>query len=140
MAKKTIMDDLISAPWWVSLILAAVTYVFLKFWLPTAEFTNPGFHIMAGALPPFAGFAASIFILTAAVSALHSWRKGKLIERQNGIDSIRNLSWKDFEYLVSEAFKRKGYSVAENPSSGPDGGIDLVLEKGPEKMLVQCKN
>ena len=49
------------------------------------------------------------------------------------------MSWREFELLVGEAFRLQGYRVAELGGSGPDGGIDLVLTKGSEKFLVQCK-
>lgn len=32
-----------------------------------------------------------------------------------------------------------GPRVSEQGGAGPDGGIDLVLSKGSEKFLVQCK-
>jgi len=121
-------------------MLAAVTYFSLKYWLPTVEFKSQAFKGMVGAFPNVAGIFAAIFIMGAAISAFHSWRKGELIESQTSVKSIQSLSWKEFEYLVSEAFERKGFDVTENRSSGADGGIDLVLFKNAEKVLVQCKN
>lgn len=41
--------------------------------------------------------------------------------------------------LVGEAFRLQGYEVTELGGEGPDGGVDLVLRKGKEKFLVQCK-
>ena len=41
--------------------------------------------------------------------------------------------------LVGEAFRLQGYRVLETGGDGADGGIDLVLAKGTEKFLVQCK-
>lgn len=41
--------------------------------------------------------------------------------------------------LVGEGFKRRGYGVCETGGGGADGGVDLVLTKGGEKFLVQCK-
>lgn len=41
--------------------------------------------------------------------------------------------------LVGEAFRMRGFSVAETGGGGPDGGIDLELRKGSEVFLVQCK-
>ncbi|MGH9351399.1 MAG: restriction endonuclease [Terriglobia bacterium] len=32
------------------------------------------------------------------------------------------MSWAAFEQLVGEAFRRRGFSVAENITGGPDGG------------------
>jgi restriction system protein len=44
-----------------------------------------------------------------------------------------------FERLVSEAYRLQGYAVTEVGGGGADGGVDLVLSKGGEKFLVQCK-
>src|SRR5258708_15004030 len=49
------------------------------------------------------------------------------------------MSWREFETLVGEGFRRRGYSVKETGGGGPDGGVDLVLSKDGEKTLVQCK-
>lgn len=50
------------------------------------------------------------------------------------------LSWSEFEQLVAELFRRQGYAITENLIGGPDGGVDLVLRKGSERTLVQCKH
>jgi restriction system protein len=39
---------------------------------------------------------------------------------------------------VGEAYRRQGY-VVEETRAGADGGVDLVLHRGDEKTLVQCK-
>lgn len=138
--KSSILDDLATLPWWLNLILAVVAYFTLKYGVPTVEFKSPIFQGIASALPNMAGMFAAIFCMVAATSAFHSWRKGELLESQTSIKSIQSLSWKEFEYLISEAYKRKGFSVSENMAAGPDGGIDLVLFKEGEKTLIQCKN
>ncbi len=56
-----------------------------------------------------------------------------------GLDDIQALSWRQFESIVGEAFRRQGYSVAENAVDGADGGIDLALRKDGQKFVVQCK-
>jgi restriction system protein len=53
--------------------------------------------------------------------------------------SLDGMTWQEFELLVGEAFRQKGYKVAELGGAGPDGGVDLVLTKGSERFLVQCK-
>ena len=42
--------------------------------------------------------------------------------------------------MVGEAFRRQGYAVEERGGSSPDGGVDLVLRKGGQKTIVQCKH
>lgn len=49
------------------------------------------------------------------------------------------MSWQQFETLVGEGFRRRGYSVKETGGGGPYGSVDLVLSKNGEKTLVQCK-
>jgi restriction system protein len=66
-------------------------------------------------------------------------RKRRLFDKQNSIDTVRNLNWKEFEELVGEAYRRQGYTVIENSGYGPDGGIDLMLKKDGELIVVQCK-
>jgi len=138
--KKSILDDLITLPWWLNLIVAAVVYFGLKYYVPTIEFKSPAFQVFGKSFPNVAGLFASIFVLTAAISAFHAWRKGELLDRQTSVKSIKDLPWKDFEYLVSEAYRRQGYSVQENLAGGSDGGVDLVLSKDGDRTLVQCKN
>jgi restriction system protein len=138
--RNSLLDDLMTLPWWFNLALAAVVYFGLKFYLPTVEFQSPAFQGIGKVFPNMAGMFASIFVFTAALSAYHAWRRGELLDRQTSVKSIKAVSWKDFEYLVSEAYRRQGYSVQENTGSGADGGVDLVLGKDGKRILVQCKN
>lgn len=61
------------------------------------------------------------------------------VSQSKSADALDNMSWREFEVLVGEAFRLQGYRVSEHGGVGPDGGIDLVLSKGSEKFLVQCK-
>jgi restriction system protein len=127
--KSSLLDDLITLPWWFNLALAGVVYFGLKYYLPTIEFKNPAFQGISKAFPNMAGMFACIIVLTAAISAFHAWRRGELLDRQTSVKSIKAIDWKDFEYLVSEAYRRQGYSVQENTDGGADGGIDLVADR-----------
>lgn len=53
---------------------------------------------------------------------------------------MARMSWREFEMLVGEGFRQQGYQVTELGGDGPDGGVDLVLRKGSEVFLVQCKH
>jgi restriction system protein len=79
-------------------------------------------------------------IAAAVFSLFNQLRKGKMLENQTGLDSIQDLSWRQFEELVGEVFRRQGYLVLENPSEGVDGGIDLRLRKNGQMTFVQCKH
>jgi restriction system protein len=62
-----------------------------------------------------------------------------LFNSAQDIEDIRAMSWREFERLVGEAYRRQGYRVEETGGGGADGGIDLVLHGGGQKIIVQCK-
>lgn len=133
------LDILAQMPWWVSVVVAAAVFVSLRFILPAMFGADSVAYILVTALSRNAALLAAVFLLPGVVSIVRSARKGRMLEAQTGIDSIRSLSWARFEELLAEAFKRQGYSVLENLYGGADGGIDLVIRKGRETYLVQCK-
>jgi restriction system protein len=138
--KRSGIEQLIELPWWLNLVLGGIVYALLRFGLPGMPFESAAFPGLAKVGPTFANWAAAIFGFAAALSLLLQFMRGRLIDRQTNIDSIQDLSWHKFEILLSEAFRRQGYTVKENSSAGPDGGIDLVLTKDGATTLVQCKN
>jgi restriction system protein len=141
MAKRndSILDNLAFLPWWVSVTFAAVMYVSLKYLAPLIIFKDWMFKGIPAAAPSLAPLAG-IFLLPAAVSAVNSWRKGQLFKNQNGIVTLKYIDWREFEELVGEAYRRQGYSVTETGGGGADGGVDLILRKKGEHLLVQCKH
>lgn len=79
------------------------------------------------------------FIFGAILSVFNSKKRSKLLDEQSSFESIRSMSWQNFELLVGEAFRRQGYQVRELGGGGPDGGVDLLLFKDGKKSIVQCK-
>ena len=60
-----------------------------------------------------------------------------------GFELLRNLrisSWQEFERVVAEVFRRRGYSLIEQDGNQPNGDIDLILRKDGEVILVQCRH
>ncbi|MDG6025715.1 MAG: DUF2034 domain-containing protein [Candidatus Brocadia sp.] len=137
---RTILDNLVWLPWWINVILAVVVYLSFRYWIPSIAFQNPFYKDIAMTLLSFAPVSGGLLLLVAALSAFNAWRKGRLLEQQNGIETIRTVSWLEFEELVGEAYRRKGYAVTETGEGGADGGVDLLLRKGGKKLLVQCKH
>jgi len=54
------------------------------------------------------------------------------------LDDLNRLTGKQFEELIGSLFARDGYTVRHCGGSGDDG-IDLVLQMGQTKDVVQCK-
>lgn len=56
----------------------------------------------------------------------------------SGAALIQGMGWTQFELMVAEGFRQRGYVVSE---TGGGGGraVDMVLARGHERFLVDCK-
>lgn len=137
--KNTSFADLLfQAPWWVSVITAAITYFLMGHFLPSIETNNQLINMIFKALAIPAPYFAIFILFIAPFSFFNARRKAKQLDTQKSIETIRQLHWRNFEELVAEAYRRQGYRVTEG-GFGADGGIDLELRKSEERVLVQCK-
>lgn len=83
-----------------------------------------------------------VFLLGALISFFKSRKRARLYEEVTftpNENALFNMSWQEFELLVEEYFRRRGYSTDHNGGGGADGGVDIVLTSKNEKYLVQCK-
>jgi restriction system protein len=92
-----------------------------------------------GMLAPLAWMLLVGCWIGALASFFNRGKRRRLLDSQTGIDSLRRMSWRQFEQLAGEAFRRQGYTIEETGLGGADGGIDLVLRKNGKTTLVQCK-
>jgi restriction system protein len=137
--RESVLELLVMAPWWASVLMSAGAFVFVAYIIPAILGQQHRlFGPLARQLPSLAPMVALVFLLPAPVSAFRQWRARQLLHSHTGLDSIRAMSWQRFETLVAEAYRRAGYSVEETGGGGPDGGIDLIARKGGT-FLVQCK-
>jgi len=133
-----LFDLLIDVPWWLSVLFAGIAYSLFVYVFPLIESSNPFINMFKGALTSVGPFLSGLLLLPAPFAFFNRRRKKQLLDVQSDIDSIKALSWKAFEELVAEAYRRQGYRVIEN-GFGPDGGIDVKLIKDNKVSLVQCK-
>ena len=153
--KQNPIEDVIAItsklPWWVGVVFAIAAYVWLH-GIATSEVAataQPGqmgqlvgqtlFKTLAMGgqyLLPFA------FLVGAAMSVFGRYKRRALHEQVAASPdrgALNDMSWQQFEALVGEAFWRKGYAVTETGGGGADGGVDLMLKREGETVLVQCK-
>ena len=83
-----------------------------------------------------AGYCVTIVAVAGQLKRMGWWR---LLQSGHSLDAIRSLSWRDFERVVAAAFTQKGWSAELVGQQGPDGGLDLVLRRGKQVAIVQCK-
>jgi restriction system protein len=137
---------LAAMPWPVPLVLGVIGFVGVRYGIGWAMSTSQnailaglGRQLSNGVYALLAWAVLGICWLAALASYISAKRRRRLLETQTDLESIRALSWRQFELLVGEAFRRQGYAVQETGLGGADGGIDLVLRKAGKLTLVQCK-
>jgi len=130
---------LLESPWWVSVAIGVVVFIAMRWAIPAAIASNPAAKPFAIALPRLAPISMMLFGLFAVASALFEIKRRRLVDEQTSLDSLRKTSWKDFEFLVAEAFRRQSFQTEYSLGRGADGGIDLTLRKDGRKSVVQCK-
>lgn len=150
--KRSTLEDLMDltaiAPWWVGVVLAVVSYVGLHVYAGRPLVVQPGqpAGIMTTAI--WRGLATAgqyilpiIFLAGAGLSAYRRRQATQLHgEAASRADGVAQMSWQEFEVLVGEYFRRQGFAAVNNFEAGPDGGVDVLLKKGADRYLVQCKH
>ena len=153
--RTSLLDDLTEIvarmPWWAGVALALVSYLVLHSF---AEQRVPPATLAPGQIgdavartlgKTFATFGQYLLPFVCLLGALSSFlarrRREQLVSEaaRGGADALDGMDWREFEMLVGEAYRLQGYRVMETGGGGADGGVDLVLSKGGEKFLVQCK-
>ncbi len=138
-------------PWWVGIALAVGIYLLLHDWAgrPVPVSTQPGqlgamvTQAMWRSLASVGQYILPVICLVGAGAS--AWRRNRRqrliadVAQSLAADVLDGMGWHEFEKLVGEAFRLQGYRVAETGGGGADGGVDLLLTKGTEKFLVQCK-
>lgn len=142
--RKSFFVELVDVPWWFSLVLAAAAWLLGELVGAYGESlagaaANQVVSAVMGAVILFLRIWALVFCVTAVVSFFRRWGRARLLKTRTDLQSIRDLSWQDFERYVGEAYRRLGYTVEET-GPGADGGVDLIARKNGEKVLVQCKH
>lgn len=138
-------------PWWMGVVFAAAAYFGLHSMAAhdASDLAQPGTSDAFASQNGFVALAAVgqyllplVFLLGAALSAYGRYKRHALHRRVAASPDRRalsSISWRQFEALVSDAFRRRGYSVRATGSGMPDGAADLTLKKDGQTYLVQCK-
>lgn len=152
--KNSFIEDIVDVasklPWWAGVLMALVSYAVLHSYAssPVSTLAGPGqmgsFMVksLTKTLALFGQFVLPFaFLLGALVSFINARKQNKLYENvasAQKVGALGEMSWKEFEMMVSEFFRRRGFSTSLT-GDGADGGVDIVLKKDSEKYLVQCK-
>jgi restriction system protein len=138
-------------PWWVSISMAIGFYFYLDSLavMPTIDPKKPMAHLSGSLTYYFAymgRYVLPLIFISGAIASLLA--KAKRVSLLNNVrydsapqqDALATISWRQFEMLVGQFFRERGYKVTET-AEGADGGIDLILTATDFKTyLVQCKH
>lgn len=122
---------MVALPWPAGVALGVVGFLFIRHGLGESQ--------LAKAFAPLGWAVLTMCWLGALASFIAGTKRKQLLDAQAGLGSLGAMTWQQFEVLVGEAFRRKGYNVEENGLGGADGGINLILIKDGRRELVQCK-
>jgi restriction system protein len=141
---ETLMEILGKGPVWLGPLFAAFVFVLMWWWLPSVQDDpNDKFKLARniGILAKlWAPYVAGGIVLIWVVARLLRLARGNHFDNHASKETIGQLSWRQFEGYVGEAFRREGYSVEETGDPAGDGGMDLILRKDGQITLVQCKH
>lgn len=146
---ETVLDAVARLPWWAGVALAVGSYVLLHWMATPIQVTQSAKVGALMAQSVVSGLATAgqylVPLLCLMGAALSVWRRKQRaglnqdVAQAQSAKALNGVSWREFEKLVGEAYRLQGFRVAETGSGSADGGVDLALEKGGEKFLVQCK-
>jgi len=148
---EDVVDIVSRLPWWIGCVLAVVSYLGLRM-VAGIEVAKPsgagGLGVFVGTqlyvtlaifgqyvLPVLFGFGA----LGSFIRSTKQKRRYNYVESRLDQNTLFDMTWQQFEGLVNEFFRRRGYSVKQTGGNGPDGGVDLIASKGSDRYFVQCK-
>jgi restriction system protein len=148
---EAIMDLVARLPWWAGVGAATLSYLVFHYLAgqKVAPLTNTAgvapmvIRTMWTTLSGILQYIVPLLCLFgAAASAFGRHERQALLSKAatgHTGSIVDGMSWQQFEKLVGEALRQQGYRVAETGGGGADGGVDLVVTRGSEKFLVQCK-
>ncbi|NDP48655.1 MAG: restriction endonuclease [Sulfuriferula multivorans] len=137
-------------PWWAGAMLALAAYLMLHS-MASPEVTagsQPGIlggadsPILLNSLAMLGQYLVPAFFLLGAVVSVYGRYRSEInpggVATRAEWGALNAMTWRQFETLVGESFRRKGYSVTKT-GGGSDSDFHLVLKQQDKTFLVQCK-
>jgi len=132
----------LAIPFGVFIATLETAEALLGAWRSSLPWLRPAlvYDVFAFGLVPLIAFTFAFLVSELAfITYISKGGRWKLLHLQKSLRDIRSLPPRDFERLVGAAYEQMGYRV-DYAVEGQDGGFDLLMRRGSEKALVQCKN
>ena len=139
------MDLVARLPWWGGVALALTSYLLLHGLAAQAVPVTPtpgqlGAMLTRTLWTTLASVGQYIVpficLCGAGLSAWRRWKRRSLVADvalSKGRHALDGISWREFEMLVGEGFRLRGYRVLETGGGGADGGVDLTLTRAGDR-------
>ena len=150
-ASGGIWDALALFPWWVGLGLSLALYALLHALssprdVGTLQYPQQETEFaIAAILRAIAGVFQYVLPLLCLLGSLSAWlnrsRRAEIAKNTAaGVSAaiLNTMPWLEFELLVGEAFRQRGFKVVEMGGDQADEGVDLVVRKDEETFLIRC--
>lgn len=142
--RKSGLDEVASWPWPLGILAGIAAFLIIRHGIGAylsagGPVLGPVGQQIGPVMAPLAWIVMFACWAAAGASFMRARRRRTLHDTRTDLDSLTNISWREFEMLVAESYRRQGYEVVENGLGGKDGGIDLILSRAGRRELVQCK-
>jgi restriction system protein len=127
---------------WAALHFAAVHFSASRAATTVGELGSYAAGSLLGTLATLLQYVIPVCFLMGALASRLTQSQARGLFRQarlGGPEAVRSMTWREFEQLVGQVLRGRGYDVTRS-EPGPDGGVDLLATKGSERVLVQCKH
>lgn len=138
MGKGTISglpEEWLEPPWWLGVVLAVVAYVLLKWVIPAVAVTTGLLKPVASTSQASAAYVGALFLALTGLSLILAYRRRRALELETSLATLRAMSRERFAHFAAAAFQSEGYAITH--ADRRDSGIDFVLTRGAERVLVQ---
>jgi restriction system protein len=145
--RQSIFESLIYLPWYILVILTIIVFIsptllteYLNWQYNQGNSYNFIIYKLFNLWTPVSKLISLLLLIFSIFSYLNRNKRNKLFNNQKDLETLYQISWKEFEMLVGETFYRMGYKVKPRGGANPDGGVDLEAYKDGLKTIIQCKH
>ena len=127
-----------AAPKRVCTLSAVVFSMVLCFAVPAFGASAPQLSAAWPALKTALPWTAGVLVLLGPLAYVFLGRRRPRLGASFSIESIRRLSPREFERVLSDSFQLQGYAVDERGGSELSEGVCFALRKPNQRILVRC--
>jgi restriction system protein len=116
----------------------AAAFLMLAFAVPALAASPPQLRAAWSTLRTALPWTAGALAVLGPLVYMALGRRRHRLRVSFSIESVRRLSPREFERVLSESFRLRGYAVEQRESRELAAGVCLVLRKAGQRVLVSC--